>query len=851
MKRSLPQNPSGFVTLLLVAAIAGDAGADDLVVTQNGTVTELSLGNAQPFHTTQHDVTNARQIAVPNSTGSVILWEELDGGGPSTHFYAISLDGAIVDSETVQQTDYELKLRTAHFDPLGAEPPVPGDLVADGSNELYVVQFVSPPLFQFVQAVEALGARMHHFVHNHAYVTQIPGQAFAVIDDLAFVRSVVPYHPAYRLEESLAAEVAEGLSSSAERKYSIMVVEGSPAGQQPVIDRIAALGGETYGACPECIRLEAMLTLDELAEVVHMNEVLFIDEPGEIEEAMDIAREVSGANYVESVGSYRGQGVRGEVMEYTLRTSHVAFQHPLPYPAYPLVHGQALPSWTDPDDPRHGTNTYGIIFGDGTINVTGAKDLSKRGVLPEGEGIIATRQPFWPDPPPLEPCQAFPTLTNRYCHISQLVKQDHCPASPPDPNCPYEAVFHNASWGHFPATEYGTIAAEMDHIIFDLDILICTATGNQLACVPQTPKHQEPWAKNIITVGGAHHFDTVNQADDRWCSTIGGFNSTATTGLALPDGRIKPDHLLHFYDRIGTTDSDSDIDYVPDFDGTRAATPITCGHFGLLFQMYADDSDGDGKNIFGMPVPSCNPGTENCVFKRRPHAATAKAMMINTAVQYDWTNPPAPGANADIDRFKQGWGMANVRNLYDLRNKMMIVDESKLIVPLGAAQFTVKVSAGEPALRVTMVYADPPGNPAVQTMHRVNDLSLRVRSPSGTSTYFGNDGLATALWSAPDPTPLPPNENNDTFNTVENVFIQNPPAGLWTIRVKAHEINQDGHAETPATDADFALVVTGAVGIGACHLAGEVCIETDRADCVAQGGTYDGDNTLCCEPTCE
>jgi hypothetical protein len=56
-----------------------------------------------------------------------------------------------------------------------------------------------------------------------------------------------------------------------------------------------------------------------------------------------------------------------------------------------------------------------------------------------------------------------------------------------------------------------------------------------------------------------------------------------------------------------------------------------------------------------------------------------------------------------------------------------------------------------------------------------------------------------------------PGGSADTINTVENVFIQNPAAGTWTIEVQAVEVNEDVHTETPSVDdQDYALVVYGA-----------------------------------------
>jgi len=50
---------------------------------------------------------------------------------------------------------------------------------------------------------------------------------------------------------------------------------------------------------------------------------------------------------------------------------------------------------------------------------------------------------------------------------------------------------------------------------------------------------------------------------------------------------------------------------------------------------------------------------------------------------------------------------------------------------------------------------------------------------------------------------------SNTVDTVENVFVQNPLAGAWTVEVFGDVIVQDSHLETPALDADFSLFVTG------------------------------------------
>ena len=70
---------------------------------------------------------------------------------------------------------------------------------------------------------------------------------------------------------------------------------------------------------------------------------------------------------------------------------------------------------------------------------------------------------------------------------------------------------------------------QMDDIIFDLDLSILQSQSNKGTQFSRP----EAWAKNIISVGGVYHFDTLSRADDAW-------NNGASIGPA-EDGRIKPD----------------------------------------------------------------------------------------------------------------------------------------------------------------------------------------------------------------------------------------------------------------------------------------------------------------------
>jgi hypothetical protein len=384
----------------------------------------------------------------------------------------------------------------------------------------------------------------------------------------------------------------------------------------------------------------------------------------------------------------------------------------------------------------HGTSTFGIVFGNGTANLAG------RGMLPSAQKIFAN----------------YSFLTNRYTHTEEL-KQ-----------APYKAVFQSNSWGNTQTTAYTTISAEMDDILFQKDFTLLNSqsnTGNQNS-------RPQAWAKNVVSIGGVRHFNTAATTDDCWCTG-------ASIGPAA-DGRIKPD-LAHFYDSVLAPTSTSNTAYTQ-FSGTSAATPITAGHFGIFFQMWHN-------GLFGN-----TPGAT--VFDSRPHMTTTKAIMINTAAQWDNT----AGVNVDLTRVRQGWGRPDLQNLYNLRNKMFIVDERDLLTNLATKIYTVTFPAGSTTpLKATMTYADPMGTVS-STRHRINDLTLKVTSPSNV-VYYGNNGLtASGQWSTPGGTA-------NIIDTVENVYIQNPESGNWTVEVIASEVIQDANPGTPAIDADFALVVSG------------------------------------------
>lgn len=635
--------------------------------------------------------------------------------------YQLSMDGGRSWSAPAPQARL-IHLRTRSFDPVTDADRAPAGLRA-GRGGLHLVQFAAVPLEEQRQQLRRLGARIGAYLPDFAYVVRMNEATRAKVAAQPYVRWVGAYHPGDKIEPEALAAPAVG-----PRRYILTLVERDAADQREVAAQVTSLGGAVVSASASHQLIEARLDGAQLRAVARLDQVLAVDRWSAPETDMDKARVDGGANAVQTAGGYLGQGVRGEVMDGGVRASHQEFRA-----RPPILHpGNST-------NTSHGTATYGQIFAAG-VNAAG------RGMLPEGQGIFAVN-----------------SVSDRWAHSRALV----------DPAGQFRAVFQSNSWGGALTTSYTATSAAMDDIVFDHDLLICQSQSN----AGSRSSRPQAWAKNVLSVGGQFHRDTLDRADDGW-------SGGASIGPAT-DGRIKPD-LSNYYDRIFTTSSTSDTAYTPSFGGTSGATPITCGLAGLMFQLWAD-------GVFAGA-----PGQRRDVFASRPHAATAKALLINTANQYTFS-----GTAADLTRTHQGWGTASVQNMYERARRNgfrlpVLVDETDLLTLGQRRTYRVTTTGNEP-LRATMVYTDPMGSPTAARA-RVNDLSLRVTAPDGT-VRWGNNGLLAGNWSTTGGV-------SNKVDTVENVLVAQPAAGTWTIEVLADEVNADGHPETAATDADFALVVT-------------------------------------------
>ncbi|MGE4207780.1 MAG: S8 family serine peptidase [Oligoflexales bacterium] len=524
---------------------------------------------------------------------------------------------------------------------------------------------------------------------------------------------------------------------STPQRYDVVLTDTGSKGQ--LVEQLRKLDATVMNHHPGEAFLEAVLNSEQFEAVLQRPDVVWVEpSPQRIELDVDKARFMGGESRLESLvgGGFLGEGIRGHSLE-GMNPDHSDFGAS-EFRQKPIGVVNTFYS-------EHGQNTFGIMFGDGTGNPLA------RGFLPRAQGYFTNSDAIYDSEADSE--------MSRFSLTKKVVDE-------------YQVMFQSASWGYDLSTDYTARSLELDNVIYGLDIPITQSqsnSGDQFG-------RPQAWSKNVISVGAIYHYENLDMLDDKW-------DGGSSIGPAA-DGRIKPD-LVSFYDSTLTT---TQTGYTEDFGGTSGATPIVAGHVGLTLEMWT-------KGV--LPTRLAFPKAE--VFQNKPHFTTVKALLINTATQYEFF-----GEEHDLSRSKQGWGFPSLGRMYDLHNQMLVVNEEDKIRNLDVQTYRVEVANKTPELKATLVYSDPPGM-VTAGITRVNDLDLKVIAPSG-EVYWGNFGLTEGNYSKPGGQP-------NAVDTVENVFIKAPESGVWVVEVLGSEIVMDtvrgGTGDGIAIEVDYALVVSG------------------------------------------
>lgn len=210
------------------------------------------------------------------------------------------------------------------------------------------------------------------------------------------------------------------------------------------------------------------------------------------------------------------------------------------------------------------------------------------------------------------------------------------------------------------------------------------------------------------------------------------------------DGRIKPDIAANGQNQISTNENNT----YQSFGGTSGASPGIAGVSAQLYQAYSE--------LNGNVLPP---------------AALIKATLLNTASEAGNIGPD----------FKFGWGIVN-----GLRAAKLIEENrflSSNISQGGSNNHTINVPSGTKQVRFMVYWSDSPASPGANPA-LVNDLDLVVTDPSS------NNLLPWILDETPNPATLnnPATNGPDHLNNMEQVLINNPTAGNYTINIAGFNV---------------------------------------------------------------
>ncbi|MBE3580926.1 MAG: S8 family serine peptidase [Thermoanaerobacteraceae bacterium] len=315
---------------------------------------------------------------------------------------------------------------------------------------------------------------------------------------------------------------------------------------------------------------------------------------------------------------------------------------------------------------------------------------------------------------------------------------------------------HVNGWGG-GSNRYSSSSRQVDAFVRShLDFLPIFSAGNGGPVAGTLTA--EANSKNALVVGAAQSVRPALSPDAQDASSPASFSSRGPAG----DGRLKPDLLAPGAGLVGPRSRLVEGNFPAHSgyslqSGTSQAAAVAGAAAALLRQYLQEE---------GMEEPS---------------AALLKAALINGA------RPAALGS----DPPGSVWGILDLAGtvLALEESTMHLVDETRGLRQGETAEFELEVRDPGAPLKVTLAWTDPPAPPGADRA-LVNDLDLVVVGPGGRE-YLGNDALGEG--------------KPDRVNNVEQVYITQPPAGRYTVKVVASSVAQGAVEGSGAPRQDFAL----------------------------------------------
>nr|WP_170982884.1 S8 family serine peptidase [Dyadobacter frigoris] len=241
-------------------------------------------------------------------------------------------------------------------------------------------------------------------------------------------------------------------------------------------------------------------------------------------------------------------------------------------------------------------------------------------------------------------------------------------------------------------------------------------------------------AKNIISVGN---------------TTLEGDIAESSSRGPAKDGRIKPEIVAQGMNITSTIPTN----IYGTSSGTSMATPAVTGSIALLYQQFRKLNDG-----------------------ATPKSGLVKALICNGGIDK---------GNAGPD-YKYGFGWVNLLRSVKMMESKSYADDS--LTNGSSKTHVIAVPENTAQLKVMLYWNDPPAA-ILSSQTLVNDLDLEVTDASSVKT------LPKLLDAAPLNVNNAATTGADHINNIEQVVIDKPNAGNYTITIKGTAINQNPRQE--------------------------------------------------------
>ncbi len=686
-------------------------------------------------------------------------------GAARVFFQTVAWTGQTGDlSDALQEASVEgvnaenlLQFRSVTFDPLRGAPPIRAGLTLAAPDGYWVVQLKAAPTTAVLGSLESAGATLYGYVHSNAYLASMDEDQAQRLRAMPEVRWVGVYEPAFKFPLDPAAW-GEGPLTLLALLFT----------RPPDLEaQVEAVGGKVLSATEASLRLR--INGSDLEAFGRIPAVQYVDLESQRVPLNDVGRALQGVNLTFSRNGLNGSNIVVGISDTGLDFTHPAFDDTGNSSSGPRFDGRIIgyfrygAAYGDRDG--HGTHTAGSIAGDGdlsdTVNGNTAAPGQFRGVAPAASLVVTQL---------IDPNSTPPA------DDAVIADQES-----------YGATVSSNSWGYTSGsvgiTDYDSHAYLMDQAVIDSNtsrpglqpMTIVFAAGNDgsgadTAGTPGT-------AKNVITVGASESNRGYDSYADN-ASSIATFSSRGPTD----DRRIKPDVVA-----VGT--------YALSTQSRTSGCACTFGGWDLIWTgaNYAFEGGTSQATPQVAGIAALIQQDINDTWGRIPSPALVKASIINGAEDLGYGYEFTGGVTGPMS---QGWGRVNVSRSIDgpPNGTVLLFDEGPVV---GSGDVSVRgfnVFNSSTPLKATLVWTDQPGNPqdTPTLAELVNDLDFTVRAPNGT-VYHGNKFQGS--WSRAN------NSSFDRLNNTENVFVQAPSVGTWTLEVSGYSVKSAAQK--------FALAVSG------------------------------------------